>query len=56
MRYGLDIRRVHNDEIGGNNPLGSLTFTGYATHRILRSATDYVMSTSGLIPRKMGGW
>jgi hypothetical protein len=31
MRYGLDIRRVHADSIGGNNPLGSLSFTGYAT-------------------------
>jgi hypothetical protein len=31
MRYGFDIRRVHADSIGGNNPLGSLSFTGYAT-------------------------
>jgi hypothetical protein len=31
MRFGGDIRRVHNDEIGGNNPLASFTFTGYAT-------------------------
>lgn len=31
MRYGLDIRRVHADSIGGTNALGSLTFTGYAT-------------------------
>jgi hypothetical protein len=31
MRYGFDIRRVHLDSIGGNNPLGSFTFTGYAT-------------------------
>ena len=33
MRYGLDIRRVHADSIGGNNPLGSYTFTGYATEQ-----------------------
>jgi len=31
MRFGFDIRRVHADSIGGNNPLGSFTFTGYAT-------------------------
>jgi hypothetical protein len=31
MRYGLDIRRIHADSIGGTNALGSLTFTGYAT-------------------------
>ena len=30
-RAGFDIRRVHADSIGGNNPLGSYTFTGYAT-------------------------
>ena len=31
MRFGIDIRRVHADSIGGTNALGSLTFTGYAT-------------------------
>jgi len=37
MRYGFDIRRVHADSIGGANalgttsPLGSFTFSGYAT-------------------------
>jgi hypothetical protein len=31
LRFGGDIRRVHNDVIGGNNPLGSFTFSGYAT-------------------------
>ncbi len=31
LRLGLDIRRVHADSVGGNNPLGSFTFTGYAT-------------------------
>jgi hypothetical protein len=31
MRYGLDVRRVHADSIGGNKPLGSMSFTGYAT-------------------------
>jgi hypothetical protein len=31
FRFGGDIRRVHADSIGGNTPLGSFTFTGYAT-------------------------
>jgi hypothetical protein len=31
MRYGIDIRRVHNDLIGGTNVLGSFTFSGCNT-------------------------
>jgi hypothetical protein len=31
MRYGLDIRRIHADSIGGTNVVGQYTFTGYAT-------------------------
>ncbi|MBB5339808.1 TonB-dependent receptor [Tunturiibacter gelidoferens] len=31
MRYGIDIRRVHADTVGGTNVVGSFTFTGYAT-------------------------
>jgi hypothetical protein len=31
FRLGFDIRRVHRDSIGGNNPLGTYAFTGYAT-------------------------
>jgi hypothetical protein len=31
MRFGLDVRRLHNDSIGGNSPLGAFSFTGYAT-------------------------
>jgi len=31
FRFGGDIRRVHADSIGGNNPLGSFSFTGDAT-------------------------
>jgi trimeric autotransporter adhesin len=31
LRLGLDVRRVHADSIGGNDPLGQFTFTGYAT-------------------------
>jgi trimeric autotransporter adhesin len=31
MRFGLDIRRVHADTVGGTNVVGSFTFSGYAT-------------------------
>ncbi len=47
MRYGLDIRRVHADSIGGNNPLGSFTFTGYATESPSDQVRQSATSTSG---------
>ncbi|MGA7158843.1 MAG: TonB-dependent receptor [Acidobacteriaceae bacterium] len=31
VRLGLDVRRVQANSIGGNDPLGQFTFTGYAT-------------------------
>ena len=47
MRYGLDVRRVHADSIGGNNPLGSFTFTGYATASPAAQADGTGGQTSG---------
>jgi len=47
MRYGLDVRRVHADSIGGNNPLGSITFTGYATASPAAQAAGTGGQTSG---------
>jgi hypothetical protein len=47
MRYGLDIRRVHADSIGGNNPLGTYTFTGYATASADAQAKGLGGQTSG---------
>jgi hypothetical protein len=44
MRFGFDIRRVHADSIGGNNPLGSYTFTGYAT----ANPSNQVAGTGGV--------
>ena len=32
FRFGVDIRRVHADSIGGQNPLGRLQFTGFETN------------------------
>ena len=43
LRFGFDVRRVHADSIGGNNPLGSFTFTGYAT----AAPSDQVLSQAG---------
>ncbi len=43
FRFGGDIRRVHADVIGGNNPQGSYSFTGYATS----SPADQVASQGG---------
>jgi hypothetical protein len=31
MRFGTDFRRVHADEVGGNNPLGTFDFSGLVT-------------------------
>ena len=39
MRYGLDIRRVHADSVGGTNVVGSFTFTGYATQNPASACT-----------------
>ena len=40
-RFGVDIRRVHADSLGGSNPLGQYSFTGYATE----SPADQVASS-----------
>ena len=47
MRFGLDVRRVHADSIGGNNPLGSFSFTGYATSSPAAQANGTGGLTSG---------
>jgi len=44
FRFGIDVRRVHADSIGGNNLLGSYTFTGYAT----ASPASQVGGTAGI--------
>lgn len=31
LRLGVDVRRVHQDFLGGGNPLGQFTFTGFNT-------------------------
>ena len=46
-RFGLDVRRVHADSIGGNNPLGTYSFTGYATADAADQASGTAGQTSG---------
>ena len=31
MRFGTDIRRIHADQVGGNNPIGTFNFSGLVT-------------------------
>jgi trimeric autotransporter adhesin len=45
MRYGLDIRRVHADSVGGTNVVGAYTFTGYATQNPATAGTCTPSST-----------
>jgi len=58
MRYGLDIRRVHADTIGGtsansatnlNNVVGAFTFTGYATQNPAATCTPSTTVTCPVV-------
>ncbi len=53
-RFGVDIRRVHADSIGGSNPLGSFSFTGYATEKPSDQATGSSASGSGFADFLLG--
>ena len=46
-RIGLDIRRVHADNIGGDDPLGQYTFTGQLTSSPADKAAGTGGQTSG---------
>ncbi|HLI77123.1 MAG TPA: hypothetical protein VKV02_09270, partial [Acidobacteriaceae bacterium] len=39
MRFGVDIRRVHQDYLGGGTPLGQFTFTGLNTESLTDKCT-----------------
>ena len=58
MRYGVDIRRVHADSIGGTQitPLGSFSFTGYATQNPASNCTDSVTVTCPVVPASGSGF
>jgi hypothetical protein len=66
MRYGLDIRRVHADSIGGaqNNllgaapstPLGAFSFTGYATQNPAANCASSATVTCPVLPASGSGF
>jgi hypothetical protein len=67
MRFGTDIRRVHADSIGGAQssllgvapitPLGSFSFTGYATENpAQRSCTSSSTTTCPVLPASGDGF
>ena len=45
-RWGLDLRRVHQDSLGGGNPLGTIVFTGLNTE----SPGDQAATTTVCVP------
>jgi trimeric autotransporter adhesin len=66
MRYGLDIRRVHADSIGGtpsnllgatpSTPLGAFSFTGYATQNPAANCTPSTTVTCPVVPASGSGF
>jgi len=66
MRYGLDIRRVHADSIGGtpsdllgatpSTPLGTFSFTGYATQNPAANCVSSSTVTCPVIPASGSGF
>jgi trimeric autotransporter adhesin len=66
MRYGLDIRRVHADSIGGtpsnllgatpSTPLGAFSFTGYATQNPAADCVSSTTVTCPLVPASGSGF
>ncbi len=45
LRMGMDARWVQADSLGGNDPLGQFTFTGYATESPADKATGSLATT-----------
>ena len=66
MRYGLDFRRVHADSIGGalpnplgtaaGTPLGSFSFTGYATQNPAARCTPSATVNCPVVPLSGSGF
>lgn len=51
MRFGVDVRRVHADSLGGNNVVGTFLFSGYATQK----SSDQAASTTGTTAQAQTG-
>ena len=56
MRFGVDIRRVHADSIGTGSPLGSFSFTGYATEDPAANCTASATVTCPVVPASGSGF
>jgi len=56
MRFGMDIRRVHADSIGTGSPLGSFSFTGYATQNPAANCTSSSTVTCPVLPPSGNGF
>ena len=50
-RFGIDIRRVHADSVGGNNVAGNFIFSGYST----QSPTDRALVDAGKTAQGLTG-
>lgn len=50
-RFGVDVRRVHADSIGGSTPLGQFQFTGYNTE----SAAEQQATVAGKTQQATSG-
>ena len=56
MRFGADIRRVHADSIGAGSPLGSFSFTGYATQNPAANCVSSSTTTCPVVPASGNGF
>ncbi|WP_229669021.1 TonB-dependent receptor [Edaphobacter acidisoli] len=56
MRFGGDIRRVHADSIGTGSPLGSFSFTGYATQNPAANCVSSSTTACPVIPASGNGF
>jgi len=56
MRFGADIRRVHADSIGTGSPLGSFSFTGYATQNPAANCVSSSTTTCPVVPASGNGF
>lgn len=56
MRFGVDIRRVHADSIGAGSPLGSFSFTGYATQNPAANCVSSSTTTCPVVPASGNGF
>ena len=54
VRAGGDVRRLHADSLGGNNPLGTFSFSGYATQGSQNSTVAQLPTGAGFADFLLG--